>query len=139
MRISSRIQDKGTTEVLKKRALVTTLSSNINRICFYPLYKGVRLHCHLLIFLAPIIECHRYCWEMARVSFVRLLCLFALFLSLTDFATARHHHESKALRDSKLLAYPHPKFTGKLHRSMFPKDFIFGSAGSSYQVPNFIF
>lgn len=76
---------------------------------------------------------------MASVSFARLLCLFALlFLSLTGFATARHHHESKALRDSKLLAYPHPKFTGKLHRSMFPKDFIFGSAGSSYQVPSFI-
>lgn len=70
--------------------------------------------------------------EMRLVCFVLLL---SLPMSLVSAQSWNHvFKEDEALNASKLEVYPKPQFSGDLHRSMFPKEFIFGSAGSAYQV-----
>lgn len=70
--------------------------------------------------------------EMRLVCFVVLL---SLPMSLVSAQSWNHvFKEDEALNASKLEVYPKPQFSGDLHRSMFPKGFIFGSAGSAYQV-----
>lgn len=70
--------------------------------------------------------------KMKLVCFVLLL---SLSMSLVSARSWNHVlKEDEAVNASKLEVYPKPQFPGHLHRNMFPKGFIFGSAGSAYQV-----
>lgn len=75
--------------------------------------------------------------------------IFYLFIALwfiqaSNIVDARshqhsHYHINKkdvadALIASKLNVYPKQQYPGELHRSQFPDGFVFGSAGSAYQV-----
>ena len=80
-----------------------------------------------------------------------MLCLFVALLlvpvcSIVDARSHQHYHRQDQQKDvvdaltaSKLNVYPDQKFPGELHRSQFPEGFVFGSAGSAYQVEHLTF
>ena len=77
-----------------------------------------------------------------KIFHLFVVLLFINVFSIVDARSQQHNHyhiQQKdevvdALTASKLNVYPEQQFPGKLHRSQFPEGFVFGSAGSAYQV-----
>jgi len=81
-----------------------------------------------------------------KISYLLVVLLLIQAWSCIDGRSHQHNHHNHfqlnadlatddPLTASKLNVYPKQLFPGELHRSQFPKGFVFGSAGSAYQVP----
>lgn len=82
-------------------------------------------------------------WKMEILYlFVALLLVQAYTSCSVDGRPHQHYNHHVHRKDvatdpltaSKLNVYPEQLYPGELHRSQFPKGFVFGSAGSAYQV-----